>query len=78
MAFTDLQKAYSDLEIAKSESVVTVQSQFRTKYGLEPPTNKTIHAWFRKFGETGCLCVRENKLVGNLTALGEKCYLCSR
>lgn len=55
-SFTGSQKAYCVLEFAKSESVVTVQRKFRTKYGFQPPTNKTIHAWFRKFQESGCLC----------------------
>ena len=44
------------LEFAKNESVVSSQRKFRIKYGLQPPTNKTIHVWFRKFEESFFLC----------------------
>jgi hypothetical protein len=30
-------------ELAKTESIVTVQRRFRTTYHTEPPTDKTIH-----------------------------------
>jgi hypothetical protein len=33
-----------------------VQHGFRTKYHTEPPMDKTIREWYRKFEETGCLC----------------------
>ena len=38
-----------------SKSVVTVQRAFRAKYAKEPPTDKTIRAWYKHFTETGCL-----------------------
>ena len=44
------------LEYDTSKSVVTVQRAFRVKYTKEPPTDKTIHAWYKQFTETGCLC----------------------
>jgi len=35
--------------------VVTVQRAFRAKYAKEPPTEKTIRAWYKQLTETGCL-----------------------
>jgi hypothetical protein len=35
-------KAFCVLEFAKTESIVTVQLRFRTKYHTEPPMDKTI------------------------------------
>jgi hypothetical protein len=33
-----------------------VQCGFQAKYHTEPPTDKTIREWYRKFEETDCLC----------------------
>ena len=49
-------KAFCVLEFAKTESIVTVQRRFRTMYHTEPPTDKTIREWYRKFQQSGCLC----------------------
>jgi transposase len=35
--------------------VVTVQSAFRAKCAKDPPTDKTIRAWYKQFTGTGCL-----------------------
>ena len=43
------------LEYHTSTSVVTVQRAFRAKYGKDPPTDKTIRAWYKQFTGTGCL-----------------------
>lgn len=59
MAFTGEEKAFCVLEFAKSESVVSVQRAFRNKYRKQGPSDKTIHVWYRKFKETGCLCDRK-------------------
>jgi hypothetical protein len=48
------------LEYHTSKSVVTVQSAFRAKYAKDPPTDKTIRAWYKQFTETGCLCKRKS------------------
>jgi hypothetical protein len=32
-----------------------VQCAFRAKYAKDPPTDNTIHAWYKEFTETGCL-----------------------
>ena len=36
--------------------MVTVQRAFRAKYAKDPPTDKSIRAWYKQFTETGCLC----------------------
>jgi hypothetical protein len=56
MAFSGVKKSVYVLQFAKTESIITVQHGFRTKYHTEPPTNKTIREWYRKFEETSCLC----------------------
>jgi hypothetical protein len=33
---------------------------FRAKYAKDPPTDKTIHAWYKQFTETGCLCKQKS------------------
>jgi hypothetical protein len=53
MAFSGEQKAFCVLQFAKTQSIVTVQRGFRTKYRTEPPTDKTVRDWYRKFEETG-------------------------
>jgi hypothetical protein len=53
-----IKKAFFVLEFAKIESIVTivmVQWRFQTKYHTEPPTDKTIHEWYKKFQQSGCL-----------------------
>ena len=50
------EKSYGLLEYHTSKSVVTVQRAFRAKYVKDPPTDKTIRAWYKQFTETGCLC----------------------
>ena len=48
-------KSFCVLEYDTSKSVVTVQRAFRVKYAKDPPTDKTIRAWYKQFTETGCL-----------------------
>jgi hypothetical protein len=40
--------------------VVTEQRTFRAKYAKDPPTDKTIRAWYKQFTETGCLCKQKS------------------
>ena len=40
--------------------MVTVQRTFRTKYTKDPPTDKTIRAWYKQFTETVCLCKQKS------------------
>ena len=48
------------LEYHTSKSVVTMQHAFRAKYAKDPPTDKTIRAWYKQFTETGCLCKQKS------------------
>jgi hypothetical protein len=43
-----------------SKSVVTVQRAFCAKYAKDPPTDKTIRAWYKQFTETVCLCKQKS------------------
>ena len=49
------EKSFCVSEYHTSKSVVTVQRAFRAKYAKDPPTDRTIHAWYKQFTETGCL-----------------------
>jgi hypothetical protein len=40
--------------------VVTVQHAFRAKYANDPPTDKTIRAWYKQCTETECLCKQKS------------------
>jgi hypothetical protein len=50
-------KLFVSCNLLKTQSIVTVQRGFRIKFRIEPPTDKTVRNWFRKFEETGCLGV---------------------
>ena len=47
------EKSLCVLEYHTSKSVVTVQRAFHAKYANDPPTNKTIRAWYKQLTETG-------------------------
>jgi hypothetical protein len=46
------EKSFCVLEYHTSKSVVTVQRTFRVKYAKDPPTDKTIPAWYKQFTES--------------------------
>jgi len=48
------------LKYHTSKSVVTVQRAFRAKYVKDPPTDKTICAWYKQFTETWFLCKQKS------------------
>jgi hypothetical protein len=54
------EKSFFVLEYHTSKSVVNVQCAFRAKYAKNPPTDKTIRAWYKQFAETGCLCKQKS------------------
>ena len=54
------EKSFCVLEHHTSKSVVTVQCAFCAKYAKDPPTDKTIRAWYKQFSETGCLCKQKS------------------
>jgi hypothetical protein len=51
------QKAICVFEYARTESIVTVQRLFRTKFGKDPPVRNSIKQWYEKFQRDGCLCI---------------------
>jgi len=55
------EKSFYVLEYHTSKSVVTVQRAFRAKYAKDPPTDKTIRAWY-KFLKLG-VCSSRNQAV---------------
>jgi hypothetical protein len=54
------EKSFCVLEYHTSKSAVTVQRAFRAEYAKDPPTDKTIRAWYKQFTETGCLCKQKS------------------
>jgi len=56
-------KSFCVLEYHTNKSVVTVQCAFRAKYAKDPPTNKTICAWYKQCTETGCLCKQKAPML---------------
>ena len=55
-------KSFCVLEYQTSKSAVTVQRAFRAKYAKDPPTDKTIRAWYKQV--TGTWCVGKQKSSG--------------
>jgi len=70
------EKSFCVLEYHTSNSVVTVQCAFSAKYAKDPPTDKTIHAWYKQFNETVCVCVRACVRVGGQKSSGHE-YHCT-
>ena len=54
------EKSFCVMEYHTSKSVVTMQRAFRAKYAKEPPTDKTIRAWYKQFTETAFLCKQKS------------------
>jgi hypothetical protein len=55
-------KSFCLLEYNTRKSVVTVQREFRAKYANDPPTDKTIRAWYKKILKMG-VYVSRNQVV---------------
>jgi len=62
------EKSFCVLEYHTSKSAFTVQHTFRAKYAKDPPTDKTIHAWYKQFTETGCCLCKQKSSGCPLTA----------
>jgi hypothetical protein len=61
---TPEKKLFCVLEYHTSKSVVTVQRAFRAK---DPPTDKTIRAWYKQLLKLG-VCASRNQEVQNIDA----------
>ena len=73
------EKSFCVFEYHTRKSVVTVQRAFRAKYAKEPPTDKTIRAWYKRFTETGCLCKQKSSgrpLTAEELELSYRCVPC--
>jgi hypothetical protein len=53
-----LVKALFELVFHKTKSVVTVQRQFRRKYGKSSASQPSIHTWYKRFVTKGCVCIK--------------------
>jgi hypothetical protein len=49
MATLATEKAFYVLKYARTESIVTVQRRFGTKFGKDPPARNSIKQWYEKF-----------------------------
>jgi hypothetical protein len=58
---TRAEKAFCVLEYARTQSIVTVQRRFRTKFGKDPPAKNSIKQWYQKFQRDGCLCITKRR-----------------
>ena len=57
------EKSFYVLQYHTSNSVITVQREFRTKYAKDPPTDKTIRARYKQSTETGCMCKQKSPML---------------
>lgn len=57
---TGEEKAYAVLEFHSTQSVITVQRHFRTKFEKDAPSANSIRRWYAQFKATGCLCKRKS------------------
>ena len=56
MAANGSEKAFCVLTFHECRSVTIVQLQFRTKFGIDPPSDNSIRRWYAQFQETVCVC----------------------
>jgi hypothetical protein len=49
--------AFCVLEYARTQSIVTVQRRFRTKFGKDPTVKNSVKQWYEQFQLDGCLCI---------------------
>jgi hypothetical protein len=54
------EKSFCVLEYHTTKSVVIVQCAFRAKNAKDPPTDRTIRAWYKQFTENWVSVQAEN------------------
>jgi transposase len=47
------------LSFFETKSVIKIQCRYRTQYGKDPPSDKAIRRWLKKFQETGSVLQRK-------------------
>jgi hypothetical protein len=60
MAISGEHKSFCVHGFRVNKSVVSVQRHFRTKFGTDPPSGKSIRKWYLEFQDTGCICKRNS------------------
>jgi hypothetical protein len=58
---TRSEKAFCVLECARTQSIVTVQRRFRTKFGKDPPVKNSKKQWYKNSNVKGT-CVSQNAI----------------
>jgi hypothetical protein len=56
MATSGVNKLLRVLDFHVNKSVASVQRHFRTKFGTDSPSGKSIRTWYLQFQDTGCIC----------------------
>jgi hypothetical protein len=52
---SQVEKAKCVLWFHEAKCVITVQRRFQTAFGKEPPSENSIHNWYKLFEETSCI-----------------------
>jgi hypothetical protein len=60
MATSGEHKSFCVLDFHVNKSVVSVQRHFRTNFGTDPPSDKSVGKWYLKFQYKGCICKRKS------------------
>jgi hypothetical protein len=68
-----IEKAFCVLEYARTQSIVTLQRRFRTKFGNDPPVKESIKQWYEKFQCDGCQYRKTPRLTRPFRGEGEVC-----
>jgi hypothetical protein len=53
-------KSFCVLDFYVNKCVLTVQRHFRTKFGTDPASGKSIRKCYLQFQDTGCICKRKS------------------
>jgi hypothetical protein len=57
---TSGEQSFCVLDFNVNKSVVSVQRHFRTKFGTDPTSGKSVRKWYLQFQDTGCICKRKS------------------
>ena len=60
MADNEDRKAFCVLDFHVCQSVITVQRNFRRKFGEDAPSGPSIRKWYSDFKARGCICKRKS------------------
>jgi hypothetical protein len=63
---TLLHKVKCALWLNIAESVQRVHRRYQTEFGVDPPSMPSIYAFYKRFCDTGCLCIEEFPSLQNV------------